>query len=588
MSEKKVKKVKKSRYSFSLKDLIRFYTRFSIPWWMYVISLVLGLVYSELLIRQAEFTIAFNKGELFNSTIINFALLYIASSIVAALENFFSGIASLKVTLRARKTVWNKILHLPMEEVDRRQPSALISGITSDVGQASTLLTMIFLVVSSIYSLARAIIEVIKQNYTMSVILVVIIPLGILVFTFVGRVEHEVYKRNVTSFRTMTEYFSEHVTAAKNVKTRAMEDQEEEAGLKAIDAKFKADLYSAIMGQIQVACFSLYNRIGTVFTAIAGSSMIRAGKMESTGITDFDTYLNRVYQYTSEILTQYQSLRATQGALQYVGDMLEGPQEELDKGESAPEKVGDLTLEHVTFGYDQAHPVLNDLSVTIPAGKITALIGSNGSGKSTLLKLLQGVYKPDSGVIRMGGNDVAAMAPHALRKEFGYILQNNPLFSGTVRGNIMYGAPKATDEQITVAAKMADADGFIQELADGYDTDIGEGGKNLSGGQRQRVAIARTLLTEPTYLLMDEAGASLDHKSDTTIFRSVRENLKGHTIVVVAHDMRSVVEADHIIVLDHGTLEVQGSPDELLKTSPTYRSYLEKQGYALAGEGAAR
>ena len=152
----------------------------------------------------------------------------------------------------------------------------------------------------------------------------------------------------------------------------------------------------------------------------------------------------------------------------------------------------------------------------------------------------------------------------------------------------MYGAPKATDEQITAAAKMADADGFIQELADGYDTDIGEGGKNLSGGQRQRVAIARTLLTEPTYLLMDEAGASLDHKSDTTIFRSVRENLKGHTIVVVAHDMRSVVEADHIIVLNHGTLEAQGSPDELLKKSPTYRSYLEKQGYALAGEGAAR
>ena len=138
------------------------------------------------------------------------------------------------------------------------------------------------------------------------------------------------------------------------------------------------------------------------------------------------------------------------------------------------------------------------------------------------------------------------------------------------------------------AARLADADGFISQLPEGYDSDVGMGGALLSGGQRQRVAIARTLLSDPEYLLMDEAGASLDHKSDMTIFRAVREHMKGRTIVVVAHDMRTVMEADHIIVLNSGSLEAAGTHEELLKTSPTYRGYLELQGFALAGEEAGR
>ena len=581
-------KPKKHRYPFSLKALVKFYSRFSIPWWMYAVSVVLSLVYAEVMIRIAQYTISFNKGELYNSVIIGYALLQVLNSLIIAVRNIFDDYASLKITFRARQVLWEKILRLPISEVDRRQPSALISGVVNDVETASSLMSTLFMAISSIYAFARAIIELVRFNAKLSSYMLVLIPVAILVFTLSGQLQHKFMKRQYASLRTMTEFFSEHISAAKHVKTQAMESREEEAGFQAIEARFKADVYGAFVSMVQSTSYAMYMSLDTVLTAVFGSDLIRKGQMPATGINDFNTYMSRVDQYLAEILNEYQTLRGTQGALQYVGEMLDGPEEDLEAGEALPASggCGDLTLEHVTFGYDPAQPVIQNLSVCIPGGKITAVVGSNGSGKSTLLKLLQGVYCPDKGRILIGEMDTAKIKPVDLRRQFGYILQNNPLFSGTVRDNIAYGVQgKVRDEDVVRVAELVDADAFIRALPDGYDTDIGEGGKLLSGGQRQRLAIARTLMTDPAYLLMDEAGASLDHKTDTAIFRSVREHMKGRTIVVVAHDMRSVMEADHIIVLDHGRLEAAGSHEELLKSSPTYQDYLEKQGYAMIREG---
>ena len=578
---KRIGKEKEKREKFSLKDLVRFYTRFRIPVWMYLIALALGVAFTEIVLIIAKQTIAFNKGELFNSVVIAYALLTVLNSVINAVQNIFSEVASLKVTYRARLVVWEKILHLPQSEVDSRQPSALISGVVNDVPTASTALEMVFRFFSSLYAFIRAVIEVFRYNGSLGSFMLLLIPLAILVFTIVGRTAREASRRQYKSLREMTEYFSEHISAAKNVKTQALEDREEKEGLAEINKRFKADIFYAFMNVVQTFSFSLYSNASTVMIAAFGSKLINENKMEKTGINDFSTYMGKVHQYTSEVLTHYQTVRSTQGALAYVGAMLDGPQEEPDRGDAAPEDCGaaDIELQNVSFGYLPDVPVLKNLSLTIPGGKVTAVIGNNGSGKTTLLKLLQGVYSPTSGTILISGKDTAEIAPHELRKQFGYILQNNPLFSGSVRDNITYGAEDAGEELIERASSLADAHTFIGELPEGYDTDVGEGGKLLSGGQRQRVAIARTLLTDPNYLLMDEAGASLDHRSDATIFRSVREALVGRTIILIAHDMRSVIEADHIIVLRSGELEAAGTHAELIKKSPTYRGYLEKQGF---------
>ena len=579
------------KQKFSFRSYISFYTRFPIPWWLFIASLVFGLINTEVVLAISKYVIQINKGELYNGVIIGYSLLTVLNAVIAMFSNLCGEYGIQKVTLRARMLLWNKILHLPMREVERRQPSSLISGVVNDITQASAVIHMIFSTVASIYGFIRCCVEMARFNAKLSAYMLLLVPLAVGVFALVGQLQYRMMLRRYESLGAMTEFFSEHISAAKHVKAQAMEELEAEEGLRAIDERYKADIYYAFMEVLQVFSNTLYTSIGSIAIALFGSDMIRKGQMPDTGINDFTTYKGRVDQYQAEVLTHYQTLKGTQGALQYVGVLLDGPEEDPDAGYDLPEGWAkeDIMLERVSFGYDPRQPVLHDLSLTIPAGITTAIIGNNGCGKSTLLKLLQGIYLPDSGRVWLGESAVDKVKLSQLRRRFGCIFQHNPLFSGSVRDNIAYGEKgEVSDEAVAGAARLADADGFISQLPEGYDSDVGMSGALLSGGQRQRVAIARTLLSDPEYLLMDEAGASLDHKSDMTIFRAVREHMKGRTIVVVAHDMRTVMEADHIIVLNSGSLEAAGTHEELLQTIPTYRGYLELQGFALAGEEAGQ
>ena len=581
----------KQKAKFSFGAYLSFFTRFPIPWWLFLLSLLLGFANTEVVLAVSNYLIRINKGELYNGVIIGYALMNVFNALLSMLINLTGGYGSALVTLRARKLLWRKILHLPMREVERRQPSALISGLVNDITQASLVVQMAFNTIVSLYSFFRCCWEMYRFDGTLSLYMLLLLPIAVLVFALVGHLQYRMMLRRYDSLNVMTTFFSEHISAAKHVKAQAMEDLEVAEGLKAIDSRYKADLYYAFMVAVQTLSNSLYNTIGTIVIALCGSDLIRQGKMPETGINDFSTYKGRVDQYTAEVLTHYQTLKGTQGALQYVGVLLDGPEEDPQAGNPLPDKqtAQDIRLERVSFGYIPQQPVLHDLSFTIPHGKVTAIIGNNGSGKSTLLKLLQGIYAPDSGRIWLGSTPVDESKPCELRRQFGYILQNNPLFSGSVRDNIAYGETGPADQRrVEQAARLAGADSFIRQLPNGYDTDVGAAGAQLSGGQQQRIAIARALYIRPTYLLMDEAGASLDHRSDAAIFRTVREELKGHTIIVVAHDMRTVMDADLIVVLNHGELEATGTHDELLAASPTYRDYLKKQGFALPGEEAAK
>ncbi|MDK1011148.1 MAG: ATP-binding cassette domain-containing protein, partial [Actinomycetota bacterium] len=233
---------------------------------------------------------------------------------------------------------------------------------------------------------------------------------------------------------------------------------------------------------------------------------------------------------------------------------------------------GDITFENIMFSYDEGHPVLSDVSLTISPASTTAFVGLTGSGKTTLIKLLLRFYDPDAGSIRFDGVDIRSFAQSDLRKSMALVSQDVFLFHGTVAENISFGAPDATGEEITEAARTAEAHDFIAALPNGYDTIVGERGQKLSGGQRQRLSLARALLTRSPVLILDEATSAVDNETEAAIQRSLARIAHNRTMVVVAHRLSTIRSADVIYVIDKGRVTQMGTHDDLIAADGIYRT----------------
>lgn len=556
-----------------------FYKRISIPWWLYILIFALGVVYAEIEMKVSAYLVRVNKGELYNSVIIGYVLLLVGNALINFLNPLAQAYAEQKVIIRVRYRLWKKILHLPMKKMEEAQPSSVVSALTNDVAEATRVISGLFTGAASCFGFFRACFILYQYNAPLSLYLVICIPVAVIVFVIVGKLQYTIMKKRYASLNRMTTFFSEHLAAGKYVKAHVMEEMELESGYEAIESRYRADIYYAVMSQVQVLSNSIYSTLVTIVTAIGGTHLIRQGRMEKTGINMFNTYSTQVNKYLAELLTMWQNIMGSRGALSHVEKILEMEEEHPEEGKKWNDSGNkDIVFEHVKFGYGPEKEVLHDLSLRIPAGKTTAIIGNNGSGKSTVMKLMQGFYQPDSGEIFVGDNKIGNVQLSDLHKKFGYVLQNNPLLSGTIRENILYGTDINVNEETMVqAVKMANADAFIRELPDGYDTLLGEAGTRLSGGQRQRIAIARALIPDPEYLILDEAGASLDHDTYMDIYRKIQKKMQGKTIVFIAHDMREIAEADYLIVMKGGSVEACGTQEEVLKTSEIYREYMKSQ-----------
>jgi ATP-binding cassette subfamily B protein len=264
--------------------------------------------------------------------------------------------------------------------------------------------------------------------------------------------------------------------------------------------------------------------------------------------------------------------RATAGG-QRIFEVLDTEPEltERPNARPLPPGDGDVRLEGVTFGYDPERPVLHDLDLEVPAGRTIALIGPTGSGKSSLAGLIPRYYDVDAGSVRLDGEDVRDLRLDDLRRAVGVVAQEPFLFSATIRENIAYGAPEATEEEVRAAARRAQAEAFVDALPDGFDTVVGERGYTLSGGQRQRIAIARAILSDPRVLILDEATASVDASTEREIQAALQAVMAGRTTIVIAHRLSTIALADELVVLEAGRVVARGTHEELYATSEAYR-----------------
>jgi subfamily B ATP-binding cassette protein MsbA len=297
-----------------------------------------------------------------------------------------------------------------------------------------------------------------------------------------------------------------------------------------------------------------------------GTSLIVAGTMTAGALTVYLAYLKQFFKPVKDLASMTSTVAQTTVALERIEVILSADEVIKERADAVdPGRVkGAITFDRVSFGYSKDEPVLHEVSFAIEPGQVVGIVGPTGSGKSTVLSLLPRFYDPLSGHVRIDGIDVADYKLASLRSQIGFVLQDTMLFPGTIRDNIAYGRPEAIDDEIIVAAQIANADEFISRMPLGYDTMVGERGDTLSGGQRQRIAIARAVIRNSPILVLDEPTAALDTESEHLVIEALRRLMKGRTVIMIAHRLNTLAGADKIIVLKHGVVVEEGSHQSLI------------------------
>jgi subfamily B ATP-binding cassette protein MsbA len=303
-----------------------------------------------------------------------------------------------------------------------------------------------------------------------------------------------------------------------------------------------------------------------------GTSLILAGAMTAGTLMVYLAYLAKFFKPVKDLASTTSTIAQATVALERVRTILSADDVISERADAADfnRAKGAITFEHVAFGYDDDVPVLRDVSFSIAPGEVVGIVGPTGSGKSTVMSLIPRFYDAMAGRVLLDGTDVRAIKLAALRAQIGFVLQETVLFRGTIRENIAYGRAEATDEDILGAAKIANADEFIRNMPNGYDSIVGERGDTLSGGQRQRIGIARAVIRNSPIMILDEPTAALDTETERLVIEALRRLMKGRTVIMIAHRLSTISEADKIVVLKDGVVAEQGSNDELIALGGVY------------------
>lgn len=417
-------------------------------------------------------------------------------------------------------------------------------------------------------------------NVPLTFIVLSMIP----VFVILSAASTPIFRRRLDEkFKTgaaSQSFLVEAINGIQTVKSFSLENrfQEKWGDLQSdyVKASYKASMVSATSNSLA----GWVQRIFDLLILFFGAKAVIEGSMSVGQLIAFRMLAGRISTPILRIVQLWQEYQQASLAVQRIGDIFNSPPEPRPETTQStmPPLRGEIIFDKVRFRYQMdASEVIKDLSFKIPAGQVIGVVGRSGSGKSTIAKLIQRLYIAESGKITIDGMDIALMNPNELRRQIGVVLQENFMFNGTVRENIAIHYPTASDEEIFRVAKIAGAHDFIMELQNGYDTIIGEKGVALSGGQKQRIAIARAIICNPKILIFDEATSALDYESESIIKRNLREICKNRTVIMIAHRLSTLSDADKILVIDKGKLVEYAPQDVLLKAGGLYASLYNQQ-----------
>lgn len=553
------------------KRTVKLFASIKIPWHLYILMAVLEIVNAKVAVLYVPYLSKMQTASFEDSSVIwgyiLFAALSAVVSLISAIPAFF---ASAIVAKRLQKNLIGHSLRLPMKSLESNA-TEMVSWIISDTTLADGLLTALIGFVgsaASLYMSAKSLAEIDTSMLT-------IVP-GIVIYVifgtwFSGRMLFLRQRRSSRASAELTAYMSEHLSFYTQIKQLHAKKDELTRGEKAINTFFKADIYQAVLTIVNNFVTGSMPNILTIIVFAMGVPMVTSGKIRMDELAAFQSFIILAYQSLNGIPGIYTDFMYYNGQLFYIAALTDAKEETYERKYPLNMEDGDIVFDNVSFGYGEDEPkILNNASFSIPRGKFTALAGVNGSGKTTVFKLIERFYTPDSGRIYFGNTDIEDIHLNDWRKNIAYVLQEPQLFDGTIRENISYGMDRTPeDSEIDAAVRIACADDFISKLPGGYDFYIGTNGSKLSGGQRQRLAIARAALSDPDYILLDEATCNLDAACERSVIDGILRLMKGRTTLMITHDMNLLKRADNIIVLADGKVEGCGTFDEVKENSPT-------------------
>ncbi len=492
-------------------------------------------------------------------------LLYLGASLLMWMQSYVLNFVVQRTVKKLRTDVDAKLMRVPLAYFDRQQHGEVLSRVTNDIDNvAMALQQTLSQILVALLTVLGVLTMLVVISPLLSLIALVTIPISVVATAKIGKRAQKGFVAQWKHVGALNGQIEEAFTGHALVKVFGRRADIETKFRAKNDELFDAGFRAQFVSSLIMPMINFVGNLNYVAIAVVGGLRVASGTMLLGSVQAFIQYSRQFTQNLSQLAQVANILQSGVASAERVFELLDEPDQSPDRDGALAVSRGEVRFEEVSFRYQPDVPLIEKLSLVAQPGQTVAIVGPTGAGKTTLVNLLMRFYDLDGGQIRIDGTDIASVPRREARAKFGMVLQDTWLFGGTIRDNIRYGNPTATDDELLEAAKATYVDRFVRALPDGYDTVIDEESSNLSAGEKQLITIARAFLADPAILILDEATSSVDTRTEVLVQRAMATLREGRTSFVIAHRLSTIRDADLILVMEHGKIIEQGSHDELL------------------------